>query len=155
MARVGADSAPETRLRLALEQAGLPEPQLNVRTELSSGVVRQPDLGYSEQRVAAEYEGEGHSGAEQIVRDIAREEDYSRAGWLLVRISKRHMRNDARAAIAKVRAALLSRDWGKEERYSRRRWRVSGEKNAIHRTDRTTSPPARANDVARPSCGQK
>ena len=111
LARVGADSAPETRLRLALEQAGLPEPQLNVRTELSSGVVRQPDLGYPEQRVAAEYEGEGHSGAEQIVRDIAREEDYSRAGWLLVRISKRHMRNDAWAAIAKVRAALLSRDW--------------------------------------------
>jgi hypothetical protein len=59
-----------------------------------------------------EYEGEGHSGAEQIVRDIAREEDYGRAGWLLVRISKRHMQNDARSAVAKVRAALLSRGWG-------------------------------------------
>lgn len=101
-----------------------------------------------------EYEGEGHSGAEQIVRDIAREEDYGRAGWLLVRISKRHMQNDARSAVAKVRAALLSRGWG-EGRYSRRRWRVSGEKNAIHSTDRTTKPPARANEVASPSCGQK
>ena len=95
-ARVGADSAPETRLRLALENAGLPEPQLNVPTELSAGVVRQPDLGYPEHKVAVEYEGEGHSEAAQIVRDIAREEDFARAGWILVRISKRHMENEAR-----------------------------------------------------------
>ena len=111
LARVGADSAPETRLRLALERAGLPEPHLNECTELCSGVVRQPDVGYPEHQVAVEYEGEGHSGAEQIVRDIAREEDYSRAGWLVIRISKRHMQNDARPAVAKVRAALLSRGW--------------------------------------------
>ncbi|MBT2513354.1 endonuclease domain-containing protein [Arthrobacter sp. ISL-30] len=108
-ARIGADSAPETRLRLALERAGLPEPELNVPAELASGVVRQPDLSYPEHRVAVEYEGDGHSEPAQIVRDIAREEDFSRAGWILVRISKRHMRNDARAAVAKVRSALLSR----------------------------------------------
>jgi hypothetical protein len=110
-ARVGADSAPETRLRLALEYAGLPEPQLNVPTPLSAGVVRQPDFAYTQQRVAVEYEGESHSATAQIVRDIAREEDFARAGWLLVRISKRHMQNDARAAVAKVRTALLSRGW--------------------------------------------
>ena len=111
LARVGADSAPETRLRLALEQAGLPEPYLNVRTELCSGVVRQPDIGYPEYQVAVEYEGEVHSRAEQIIRDIAREEDYSRAGWLVIRSTKRHMQNDARPAVAKVRTALLSRGW--------------------------------------------
>lgn len=110
-ARVGADSAPETRLRLALEYAGLPEPQLNVPTELSVGVVRQPDLAYPEQKVAVEYDGEGHSEVAQIVKDIAREEDFVRAGWLPVRISKRHMQNEARAAVAKVRTALLSRGW--------------------------------------------
>ncbi|WP_426998524.1 hypothetical protein [Pseudarthrobacter sp. N5] len=110
-ARVGADSAPETRLRLALERAGLPEPQLNLRTQLNDGVVRQPDLAYAEHRVAVEYDGEGHSEAAQIVRDIAREEDFGRAGWLLVRVSKRHMENDARSAVAKVRTAVLSRGW--------------------------------------------
>jgi hypothetical protein len=110
-ARVGADSAPETRLRLALENAGLPEPELNMPTELHAGVVRQPDLSYPEHKVAVEYEGEGHSDAAQIVRDIAREEDFARAGWTLVRISKRHMENGARSAVAKVRAALLSRGW--------------------------------------------
>ncbi|BCW70065.1 hypothetical protein [Arthrobacter sp. NicSoilB8] len=110
-ARIGADSAPETRLRLALCRRGLPEPELNVGTVLRSGVVRQPDLAYREHRVAVEYEGAGHSEAAQVIRDIAREEDYSGAGWILVRISKRHMENDARAAVAKVRAALTSRGW--------------------------------------------
>jgi len=113
-ARVGADSAPETRLRLALEFAGLPEPQLNARTELSGGVVRQPDLGYPQQRVAVEYDGEVHSSPEQVVRDIAREEDFLRADWLLVRISKRHMEDAAKAAVSKVRRALLSRGWSSD-----------------------------------------
>lgn len=108
---VGADSAPETRLRLALKWAGLPTAEVNVRTELSPGVVRQPDLAYREQRVAVEYEGEAHSDPEQIVRDIAREEDFSRAGWILVRISKRHMSTGATTAVAKVRRALEQRGW--------------------------------------------
>lgn len=110
-ARIGADSAPETRLRLALCRSGLPEPELNVRTVLRSGVVRQPDLAYPKHRVAVEYEGAVHSDAAQVIRDIAREEDYSGAGWTLVRISKRHMQNDARAAVTKVRAALAYRGW--------------------------------------------
>ncbi|CAN7251543.1 DUF559 domain-containing protein [Arthrobacter sp. LjRoot78] len=110
-ARVGADSAPETRLRLALENAGLPEPKLNVPAEVRPGVVRQPDLAYPEHKVAVEYDGDGHSEAAQIIRDIAREEDFSRGGWTLVRISKRHMVNDARPAVAKVRTALVSRGW--------------------------------------------
>ena len=110
-ARVGADSAPETRLRLALEYAGLPEPQLNVPTELGAGVVRQPDLAYPEQKVAVEYDGEGHSESAQIIRDIAREEDFGRAGWVVVRISKRHMQKGAGAAVSKVRSALINRGW--------------------------------------------
>jgi hypothetical protein len=110
-ARIGADSAPETRLRLALCRAGVPEPELNVPTVLRSGVVRQPDVAYPEHRIAVEYEGAVHSEAAQIIRDIAREEDFSNAGWILLRISKRHMENDARAAVDKVRAALISRGW--------------------------------------------
>jgi hypothetical protein len=110
-ARVGSDSAPETRLRLALARAGLPAPLLNLPTGLLDGVVRQPDLSYPDYRVAAEYDGEGHSEEGQVVRDIAREEDFSRAGWALVRLSKRHMTNDARSAVAKVRAALLDHGW--------------------------------------------
>ncbi|MFC8038819.1 DUF559 domain-containing protein [Paenarthrobacter sp. NPDC057355] len=110
-ARVGADSAPETRLRLALERAKLPQVEVNRPTELGSGVVRQPDLSCPGLRVAVEYDGEGHSDPAQIIRDIEREEDFSRAGWTLVRISKRHMGNDARQAVSKVRNALIGQGW--------------------------------------------
>ncbi len=110
-ARVGADSAPETRLRLSLGRAGLPAPEVNHPVELHAGVVRQPDLAYRDFKVAVEYDGEVHSEPAQIVRDIEREEDFAKAGWALVRISKRHMANDARAAVAKVRSALLNRGW--------------------------------------------
>ncbi|MCB5272703.1 hypothetical protein BJG92_00205 [Arthrobacter sp. SO5] len=80
-------------------------------TILRPGVVREPDLAFPEHRVAVEYEGAVHSDTAQIVRDIAREEDFGGAGWILVRISKRHMENDARAAVAKVRTALVGRGW--------------------------------------------
>jgi hypothetical protein len=46
-----------------------------------------------------------------VVRDVAREEDFSRAGWILVRLSNRHLTADARSAGAKVRAALLGHGW--------------------------------------------
>lgn len=113
---VGSDSAPETRLRLALEDRGLPKALVNVPTQLSTGVVRQPDLSYPEQQVAVEYDGEVHSTADQVVKDIAREEDFTRGGWLLVRISKHHMENEGRAAVSKVRAALLSSGWSPDTR---------------------------------------
>lgn len=110
-ARIGADSAPETRLRLAVVRAGLPEPELNRPAGLADGVVRAPDLAFQKYRVAAEYEGAVHSDPEQVDRDINREEDYSQAGWIQVRISKRHMMNGARAAVAKIRNALISHGW--------------------------------------------
>lgn len=111
LARVGSDSAPETRLRLAVGRAGLPTPLLNETIELGLGIRRQPDICFPEYRVAAEYEGDTHSLPEQIVRDISREEDFSRAGWLQLRLSKLHMTNDAKPAVAKIRTALISRGW--------------------------------------------
>lgn len=109
-ARVGADSAPETRLRLALVRRGCPDAEVNVPVALG-GIVRQPDLAYPEFRVAVEYDGEGHSDPAQVLRDISRDEDFSAADWILVRIGKTHMENDARAAVRKVRLALQARGW--------------------------------------------
>ncbi|MBG0739206.1 hypothetical protein IV500_07355 [Paeniglutamicibacter antarcticus] len=109
-ARIGADSAPETRLRLAVVRAGLPEPELNRGLELGNAT-REPDLSFPLYRVAAEYDGSSHSESDQVVRDIRREEDFAAGGWIQVRISKRHMADDAKAAVSKIRAALLSRGW--------------------------------------------
>jgi hypothetical protein len=110
--RVGSDSPQETLLRLALVRAGLPEPELNVAIIGDDGLRHhEPDLSYRKYRIGIEYEGEHHGDEVQIVRDIARSECYGMLGWTEVRISKRHMLNDAKPAVAKVRTALIQAGW--------------------------------------------
>ncbi|SDM09221.1 hypothetical protein SAMN04487913_12513 [Arthrobacter sp. ok362] len=110
--RVGSDSPQESLLRLAVVRAGLPEPELNVPITDDRGTRHhEPDLSYRKYRIGIEYEGEHHSDEGQIVRDIARSEKYTALGWTEVRISKRHMDHDAKAAVAKVRAALVQSGW--------------------------------------------
>lgn len=111
LARVGSDSPQETKLRLACGYAGLPEPLLNARILLLDGAQRTPDQSYPEYRVAVEYDGGTHADPQQVERDVRREEDYARAGWKEVRIMKRHMSNDAREAVRKIRNALYDRGW--------------------------------------------
>jgi hypothetical protein len=110
--RVGSDSPQESLLRLAMVRAGLPEPELNVPIIDDAGTLHhEPDLSYRKYSIGIEYEGEQHGDEGQIVRDIARSEKYTALGWTEVRISKRHMHDDAKAAVAKVRAALLQAGW--------------------------------------------
>ena len=110
--RVGSDSPQESLLRLAIVRGGLPEPELNVPIIDEHGIrYHEPDLSYPEYRIGIEYEGELHGDEGQIVRDIARSERYAALGWTEVRISKRHMPDDAKAAVAKVRAALVRAGW--------------------------------------------
>lgn len=110
--RVGSDSPQETLLRLAVVRAGLPEPELNVPIIGDDGLRHhEPDLSYRKYRIGIEYEGEKHGDEGQIVRDITRSEKYEALGWTEVRISKRHMLNDAKPAVAKVRSALVQAGW--------------------------------------------
>lgn len=110
-ARVGSDSAPETRLRLALGRTHLPEPDVNRAIDLGGGRCRQPDLAFPEFRVVIEYDGESHNDPQQYLRDIRRQEDFEAAGWLVVRIGKEHMKNDAKEAVSKVLDAMWQRGW--------------------------------------------
>lgn len=112
LSRVGADSPPETRLRLLLADAGLPEPRVNAPIVDDAGIPHhEPDLSYPEYRVAVEYEGAGHSTPDQVERDISREERIRALGWREIRISRRHMADDGRAAVSKVRSELFAAGW--------------------------------------------
>lgn len=112
LVRVGSDSPQETLLRLAIIRSGLPEPELNLPIITDDGIRQhQPDLSYRKYRIGIEYEGEHHGDDQQIVRDIARSERYAALGWTEVRISKRHMVNDAKPAAAKVLVALARAGW--------------------------------------------
>ncbi|OOP62602.1 hypothetical protein BMF89_09050 [Arthrobacter sp. SRS-W-1-2016] len=48
---------------------------------------------------------------EPELNDISRSERYEALGWTEVRISKRHMVNDAKPAVAKIRTALIQAGW--------------------------------------------
>ena len=110
--RVGADSQPETVMRLASVRAGLPEPELNyVLWGVHGAPVLWPDAAYVRGRIAVQYDGAGHGGPEQYLRDIRREAVTREHGWLEVRVSKDELAGDRPAVVRKVRAALESRGW--------------------------------------------
>jgi hypothetical protein len=110
--RVGADSQPETVMRLALVRAGLPEPELNHVLWGARGVpVLWPDAAYVKWRISIQYDGAGHGGSGQYLRDIRRESVTREYGWLEVRVSKDDLAADRPAVVRKVRAALESRGW--------------------------------------------
>ncbi|WP_307032831.1 hypothetical protein [Arthrobacter sp. B3I4] len=117
LVRVGADSPPETRLRLLLVRSGLPEPVLNhvVREEDQWGgngaAVLWPDAAYPRRRIALQYEGVHHNGEDQYLRDIRRADTALRLGWLEVRVSRLDLEGGHPAALRKVRSALESRGW--------------------------------------------
>ncbi|MFF1877041.1 endonuclease domain-containing protein [Leifsonia sp. NPDC058230] len=81
--RYGSLSPQETRIRLALEDAGLPAPELNYRVAGPDGeTAAMIDLAYPAYRVAIEYLGDHHrSTAEAYRKDIRRREWLVEEGW--------------------------------------------------------------------------
>lgn len=110
--RVGADSPPETRMRLSIVRAGLPEPVLNYMVLGTYGnPVLWPDAAYPDQRVAVQYEGAHHNASEQYLMDIRRADTTTECGWIEVRVSRFDLAGERPAVVNKVRAALESRGW--------------------------------------------
>ncbi|WP_300343720.1 hypothetical protein [Nesterenkonia sp.] len=113
LSRDGVDSPQETRLRLLMRRAGLPEPEVNVWICDEHGQrAVQPDLSIRQYRVAIQYEGwEYHTAPEQMARDVRRQERTEALGWTEVRITRDHMRNGGAEAVQKIRRALRQRGW--------------------------------------------
>lgn len=110
--RVGADSPPESRMRLALINAGLPEPVLNHVLWGDHGYpVLWPDAAYLDYRISIQYDGNPHADGKQHRRDIARQETTAAYGWLEVRIGQDDLDGERPAVVRKVRRALESRGW--------------------------------------------
>ncbi|GAC1371275.1 MAG: hypothetical protein NVSMB43_07150 [Pseudarthrobacter sp.] len=117
LVRVGADSAPETYMRLALIDAGLPEPVLNhVVSDQRKLPKLWPDAAYPQWGIALQYDGGHHAGEEQHLRDIERQDRSLALGWLEVRVGKKHLEGDRPAVVRKVREALQSRGWTRDGR---------------------------------------
>ena len=116
LVRVGADSPPETRLRLALQDAGLPEPVLGM--VLCDGYGRPvlfPDLAYPDYRVLVQYDGSHHLSAIQAASDGRRESAALVLGWKSLVITKDDIEGgDYRRAVGRIRAELRRRGWDPE-----------------------------------------
>lgn len=113
MTRPGAESRPETLLRLAIVVAGLPEPDVNVDVRDAAGrFIGRGDLVYRRWRVVVEYDGDQHrTSTAQFDRDVLRLEGFAAAGWTVVRVSGRSFFGQRDACLARVRRALSEAGW--------------------------------------------
>ncbi|KRE84137.1 hypothetical protein ASG86_06435 [Arthrobacter sp. Soil764] len=106
LVRVGSDSAPETFLRLAMLDAGLPTPELQL--PLRPGDPRSPsaDLGFRQRRTAIQYDGGHHLLEAQRLSDRRRDKAFEAAGWTVIVVDKTDQKDGFAAAIKKIKRAM-------------------------------------------------
>lgn len=80
------ESPMETRLRMLLVLAGLPEPEINLEIrDVDGRQVRRYDLSYPEIKVIVEYDGRQHAEkVEQWESDLDRREAIDNEGWRIL-----------------------------------------------------------------------
>jgi hypothetical protein len=108
LVREGVDSPMETRLRLLLVVAGLPEPTVNVIVRGPDGEwLRRFDLCYAIFRLVVEYDGRQHAeDTRQWVTDIDRREELDRGGYRLVVVTREGIYVEPERTLERVRDAL-------------------------------------------------
>ncbi len=108
--RVGVDSPMETRARLLMVLAGLPEPVVNYVMRDDSGVVRRRlDLSYPQFRLAIEYDGRQHAeNSAQWQGDVRRREDLDGQGWRLMVLLWGDIYSSPGQSLQRIRAAMAS-----------------------------------------------
>ncbi len=121
LVRDGVDSPMETRLRLLLVFAGLPEPEVNF-------VLRHPDgswwmrydLYYAGQRLLVEFDGRRHAeDSDQWHHDIRRREQLDSDGLRVIVVTGKDFYTQPEVVLRRVREALIDRG----ATNIRRRWK--------------------------------
>lgn len=107
--RVGSDSFPETFLRLALIEARMPEPELQLRLDPDDPFSPAADLGYRRFRIAIQYDGEHHLTREQQTRDNRRDEAFRHAGWAYFKVNADDLAEHFEGVIGRIRRTRLTR----------------------------------------------
>lgn len=105
--QVGADSYPETFLRLAMRDAGLPEPELQLRLDPNDDWSPAADLGYRRFRIAIQYDGAHHLTRMQHSRDIRRDEAFLSAGWSYFKVNADDLAEGFTGVISRIKRAKL------------------------------------------------
>ncbi len=106
--RVGADSPPETLTRLALVDAGLPEPQVQLKGDPADRYSPVADLGYRALKIAIQYDGKHHRTPRQQAKDARRDAWFQERGWLVIRLTSEDLQEGFIRLVALVRRRLSS-----------------------------------------------
>jgi very-short-patch-repair endonuclease len=106
--RAEVDSPMETRLRMLLVLAGLPEPQVNFRVRDAHGdVIRRFDLCYPASRLIVEYDGRQHAeDPDQYESDIYRREQLDTWRWRIVVVTAKGIFHRPEETLLRMRTAL-------------------------------------------------
>lgn len=121
--RADVDSPMESRARMLMVLAGLPEPVVNHALRDVHGTVRRRlDLSYPAHRLAIEYDGRQHAeNSAQWRSDIARREELDSAGWRLVVLLSDDLFRTPEQTLRRICAAM--RDCGMAVPRLREEWR--------------------------------
>lgn len=123
--RDGVDSPMETRLRLLIVLAGLPEPSVNVVRRWEDGAWRRRyDLCYERIRLVVEYEGRQHAeDPRQWQSDLARREEFDDEGYRMLIVTAEGIYRHPQRTLERIRRQLVLRGWGEVPQLSEN-WQV-------------------------------
>ncbi len=107
--RVGADSVPETLLRLCLLAYGFPEPELQIVLRPYDPFSPSGDLGYRGIKVVLQYDGGHHQTDERRKRDARRDAAFRAAGWVVIIVTAEDRHDDFGRVRAELRKYLAAR----------------------------------------------
>lgn len=112
LVRVGADSPPETRLRLIIHRSQLPNFEPNVMiTDAAGDTLVEPDLACLEYKTCAEYDGGHHFSPMQQSKDHDRNFITESLGWHQAVINKDDMRFGKLIVVTKIARMLVRGGW--------------------------------------------
>lgn len=123
LVREGVDSAMESRLRMLIVAAGLPEPVVNFIIRYDNGDWQMRfDLSYPDEMILIEYDGEHHLTPKQWASDLERREQLQQLGWRTVTIQKNQFYGRPWDVLRRIREALLDRGVSAARCRIRRTW---------------------------------
>jgi len=109
--RKGVDSPMESRLRMLIVLAGLPEPQVNrIVRDGSGNWDKRFDLCYPDLLLIIEYDGRQHAdNDEQWDHDIDRREDLDGEGWRMIVIRSKGIYVEPQRTLERIADAMRAR----------------------------------------------
>jgi very-short-patch-repair endonuclease len=107
----GAQSRPESTLRVRFVLAGLPRPVTQHPVRLRNGRVVHPDIAWPAYRVGVEYDGTWHREDDQFHLDRKRLNQLIGAGWKVLHVTSRRLNHDFPGILREVTDALREGGW--------------------------------------------